>query len=83
MPTARSFTVALRMAWIRIIRASLTLLVDRRLAGYCRSAGPGHIAGLEDWLRRFRPADDLHGPKAEIAVASELASSDGDDVLPE
>ena len=27
--TTRSFTIAFRLAWIRIIRASLTLLVDR------------------------------------------------------
>jgi hypothetical protein len=32
--TTRSFTIAFRMAWIRIIRASLTLLVDRCLASW-------------------------------------------------
>src|SRR5207245_698968 len=29
---SRSFTIAFRMAWVRIIRASLTLLVDKRPA---------------------------------------------------
>jgi hypothetical protein len=45
--TARSLTVAFRMAWIRIIRASLTLLVDSRSAS---------VPSANWTSRTFRPA---------------------------
>jgi hypothetical protein len=39
----RSLTIAFRMAWIRIIRTSLTLLLDRRSASV-----PGAVTAVLD-----------------------------------